>query len=127
MCALRKKTPQCPGRADRGLPGAPAANSDDLDRDGHCGIAPGHRQRHRQETRTPIGLTIIGGTIVSTVFTLFVVPCVYLLLTRFEKHKEIELSIEVSAHASRETAPAVLAEADSAVKEVPRRRRRNSI
>jgi hydrophobe/amphiphile efflux-1 (HAE1) family protein len=80
-----------------------------------------------QETRTPIGLTIIGGTIVSTVFTLFVVPCVYLLLTRFEKHKEIELSIEVSAHASRETAPAVLAEADSAVKEVPRRRRRNSI
>ena len=80
-----------------------------------------------QETRTPIGLTIIGGTIVSTVFTLFVVPCVYLLLTRFEKHKEIELSIEVSAHASRETAPAVLAEPDSAVKEVPRRRRRNSI
>lgn len=37
-----------------------------------------------QETRTPMGLTIIGGTIVSTLFTLFVVPCVYLLLSRLE-------------------------------------------
>ena len=37
-----------------------------------------------QETRTPMGLTIIGGTIVSTFFTLFVVPCVYLLLSHFE-------------------------------------------
>lgn len=37
-----------------------------------------------QETRTPMGLTIIGGTIVSTFFTLFVVPCVYLLLSRLE-------------------------------------------
>ncbi len=37
-----------------------------------------------QETRTPMGLTIIGGTIVSTLFTLFVVPCVYILLSRLE-------------------------------------------
>lgn len=37
-----------------------------------------------QETRTPMGLTIIGGTLVSMVFTLFVVPSVYLLLSRFE-------------------------------------------
>ena len=40
-----------------------------------------------QETRIPMGLTIIGGTIVSTVFTLFVVPCVYILLSRFEMNK----------------------------------------
>lgn len=32
------------------------------------------------ETRIPMGLTIIGGTIVSTVMTLFVVPSLYLLL-----------------------------------------------
>jgi multidrug efflux pump subunit AcrB len=38
-----------------------------------------------QETRTPMGLTIIGGTIVSTVFTLAVVPALYLLLSRLER------------------------------------------
>ncbi len=37
-----------------------------------------------QETRTPMGLTIAGGSIVSTVFTLFVVPALYRLLARFE-------------------------------------------
>ncbi len=47
-----------------------------------------------QETRTPMGLTIIGGTIVSTIFTLFVVPCVYLLLSRFENKKAIELALK---------------------------------
>lgn len=42
-----------------------------------------------QETRTPMGLTIIGGTLVSTLLTLFVVPSVYDVLSRFEsKHKE---------------------------------------
>lgn len=40
-----------------------------------------------QETRTPMGLTIIGGTIVSTVFTLFVVPSLYWLLSRLESKK----------------------------------------
>ncbi|MBS0617987.1 MAG: efflux RND transporter permease subunit [Spirochaetes bacterium] len=49
-----------------------------------------------QETRTPIGLTIIGGTIVSTIFTLFVVPCIYLLLTRFEKTKRTLLTVHLS-------------------------------
>jgi multidrug efflux pump subunit AcrB len=39
------------------------------------------------ETRGPMGLTIIGGTIVSTILTLFVVPALYLLLTRFEKKR----------------------------------------
>lgn len=40
-----------------------------------------------QETRTPMGLTIIGGTIVSTIFTLFVVPSLYRMLTRFESKR----------------------------------------
>lgn len=43
-----------------------------------------------QETRTPMGLTIIGGTIVSTIFTLFVVPSLYLMLSRFERNKPHE-------------------------------------
>jgi hypothetical protein len=37
------------------------------------------------ETRVPMGLTIIGGTLVSTVLTLFVVPALYLMLVRFER------------------------------------------
>jgi hydrophobe/amphiphile efflux-1 (HAE1) family protein len=32
------------------------------------------------ETRTPMGLTVVGGTIVSTLLTLFVVPALYLVL-----------------------------------------------
>lgn len=44
-----------------------------------------------QETRTPMGLTIIGGSIVSTVFTLFVVPSLYLLLSKLERTKQIDL------------------------------------
>lgn len=39
------------------------------------------------ETRIPMGLTIVGGTIVSTLLTLFVVPALYLTLTRFESKK----------------------------------------
>ncbi len=37
------------------------------------------------EARMPMGLTIIGGTIVSTLLTLVVVPALYLLLTRLER------------------------------------------
>lgn len=37
------------------------------------------------ETRLPLGLTIIGGTIVSTILTLFVVPALYLVLGWFER------------------------------------------
>jgi hydrophobe/amphiphile efflux-1 (HAE1) family protein len=36
------------------------------------------------ETRIPMGLSIIGGTIVSTLLTLFVVPALYLILTPLE-------------------------------------------
>ena len=50
----------------------------------------GHGLGH--EARTPMGLAIIGGTIVSTILTLFVVPAMYLALSRLERHhKEIEL------------------------------------
>lgn len=36
------------------------------------------------ESRIPMALSVIGGVIVSTLLTLFVVPCVYLLLDRFD-------------------------------------------
>ncbi|OFZ31468.1 MAG: acriflavin resistance protein [Bdellovibrionales bacterium RIFCSPHIGHO2_01_FULL_40_29] len=39
------------------------------------------------ETRRPMGLVIIGGIIVSTVFTLFIVPIFYLVLARFKFKK----------------------------------------
>lgn len=42
------------------------------------------------ETRLPMGLSIIGGTILSTILTLFVVPCLYRVLSRFENRKVID-------------------------------------
>jgi len=39
------------------------------------------------EVRIPMSIAVIGGVIVSTFFTLFVVPCVYVVLARFEKSK----------------------------------------
>jgi HAE1 family hydrophobic/amphiphilic exporter-1 len=45
------------------------------------GIGPG------AETRIPMALVVIGGVLVSTFLTLFVVPCAYSLLARFESHK----------------------------------------
>jgi hydrophobe/amphiphile efflux-1 (HAE1) family protein len=50
-----------------------------------------------QETRTPMGLTIAGGTIISTFFTLFVVPCLYLVLSRFESKKRNHFVVETTA------------------------------
>ncbi len=46
-----------------------------------------------QETRTPMGLAIVGGTIVSTLLTLFVVPAIYLVLSRLESRKKIVLKV----------------------------------
>ncbi len=40
------------------------------------------------ETRIPMGLSIIGGTIVSTILTLFVVPALYLMMVPLEKEKK---------------------------------------
>ncbi len=45
------------------------------------------------ETRIPMAITIIGGVIVSTVFTLFVVPCVYSLFSKVE-HKRYDVKLE---------------------------------
>ena len=39
------------------------------------------------ETRQPMALAIIGGVFVSTLFTLFVVPCAYFIMARFERSK----------------------------------------
>jgi HAE1 family hydrophobic/amphiphilic exporter-1 len=39
------------------------------------------------ETRIPMAITVIGGVIVSTVFTLFVVPCVYSLFSKLERKR----------------------------------------
>ncbi|MBX7138621.1 MAG: efflux RND transporter permease subunit [Oligoflexia bacterium] len=42
------------------------------------------------ESRIPMSITIIGGVLVSTVFTLFVVPCAYSLISKLEgKRREI--------------------------------------
>ncbi len=39
------------------------------------------------EIRIPMAISVIGGVLVSTLFTLFVVPCVYLMFARFERKK----------------------------------------
>ncbi|MFM8313080.1 MAG: efflux RND transporter permease subunit, partial [Deltaproteobacteria bacterium] len=39
------------------------------------------------ESRVPMAVAVIGGVVVSTVLTLFVVPCAYLVLSRLEKAK----------------------------------------
>ena len=44
-----------------------------------------------QETRTPMGLAIIGGSVVSTIFTLIVVPSLYKMMSRLENNKETHL------------------------------------
>lgn len=45
------------------------------------GLGPG------AETRIPMALVVIGGVFVSTFLTLFVVPCTYSLMSRFESHR----------------------------------------
>ncbi len=48
------------------------------------------------ESRIPMAITVIGGVLVSTFFTLLVVPCAYILLVRLESrtHPERELYTE---------------------------------
>ena len=55
------------------------------------------------ELRSPMALAVIGGVLVSTVLTLFVVPCVYELLARFERGKTHTIGAEnpVGAGSSR--------------------------
>ena len=44
------------------------------------------------ETTVPMAIAIIGGVIASTVLTLFVVPCAYSVLTRFERPDSISVA-----------------------------------
>jgi len=55
------------------------------------------------ESRIPMAITVIGGVIVSTIFTLLVVPCAYSLMARLESksHPEAELYDEISKPAMR--------------------------
>jgi HAE1 family hydrophobic/amphiphilic exporter-1 len=46
------------------------------------------------ESRVPMAVTVIGGVIVSTILTLFVVPCVYSLLSPFEGKHSHEAAIK---------------------------------
>jgi hydrophobe/amphiphile efflux-1 (HAE1) family protein len=56
------------------------------------------------ETRIPMGLAIIGGTLVSTLFTLYVVPAAYSILARFDRASEDpELASYESARSSEST------------------------
>jgi len=43
------------------------------------------------ESRVPMAITVIGGVLVSTFLTLYVVPCVYEILSRWEKREIIKL------------------------------------
>ena len=45
------------------------------------GLGPG------AETRIPMALVVIGGVLVSTFLTLFVVPCAYSLFSNLESHR----------------------------------------
>jgi HAE1 family hydrophobic/amphiphilic exporter-1 len=42
------------------------------------------------ESRNPMAIAVIGGVIFSTLLTLYVVPCFYSLMSRFEGKKEHE-------------------------------------
>jgi HAE1 family hydrophobic/amphiphilic exporter-1 len=46
------------------------------------------------ELRAPMAIAVIGGVFVSTLLTLFVVPCVYELLSRFEGSRVVEAKRE---------------------------------
>ena len=43
------------------------------------------------ETRIPMAIAVIGGVLVSTLLTLFVVPCAYLVLVRLEKSETYDV------------------------------------
>jgi hydrophobe/amphiphile efflux-1 (HAE1) family protein len=69
------------------------------------------------ETRIPMAVTIIGGVLVSTILTLFVVPCAYSLFSRWQKSKLASgagvaaLLMAFSAGAEASTAPIRLQDA----------------
>ena len=40
------------------------------------------------EARQPMAFAILGGTVISTILTLYVVPCAYEMFSRFERRKK---------------------------------------
>ncbi len=46
-----------------------------------------------KETSSALALTVLGGTFVSTIFTLYVIPLIYEVLSPLERSKKIELDI----------------------------------
>jgi hydrophobe/amphiphile efflux-1 (HAE1) family protein len=55
------------------------------------------------ETRMPMATAVIGGIVVSTAFTLFVVPCAYSLLARWEGPREEDEDVEGMGSSALET------------------------
>ncbi|MGB8432936.1 MAG: efflux RND transporter permease subunit, partial [Burkholderiales bacterium] len=54
------------------------------------------------ESRQPIGWVVVGGLLVGTLLTLFVVPTVYTLLARRER-RSTEEAVPAGAHAVAES------------------------
>ncbi|MEN9723270.1 MAG: hypothetical protein RJB38_1256 [Pseudomonadota bacterium] len=63
------------------------------------------------ETRVPMAVTVIGGVLVSTILTLFVVPCAYLIFARLQKRggsvsrSAVSIGVFVAFTASTLSAP----------------------
>lgn len=51
------------------------------------------------ESRVPMAVVVIGGVLVSTLFTLYLIPCVYLMMSRFENRKSL-LEQDEESHAA---------------------------
>jgi multidrug efflux pump subunit AcrB len=51
------------------------------------------------ETRVPMAISIIGGVMLSTLLTLYVVPCVYSLFSRFERPEVDDIEVASGVHA----------------------------
>jgi HAE1 family hydrophobic/amphiphilic exporter-1 len=55
------------------------------------------------ESRIPMSITIIGGVLVSTFFTLFVVPCAYRIMARLERREKHEAALRTLESAQKES------------------------
>lgn len=49
------------------------------------------------ESRVPMAITVIGGVVVSTLFTLLVVPCAYSLMSSLERRRTVEEQLKAEA------------------------------
>jgi HAE1 family hydrophobic/amphiphilic exporter-1 len=71
------------------------------------------------ETRIPMSIAIIGGVTLSTLLTLYVVPCVYSLFTRLERPEKEEVPHAGLAPKSMKTAHAKLGKQEAPVAAQP--------